>query len=560
MTPRARRSTNLDQANYTWDESVILTTPSGSQADSRSNPVTFTLTGAHAFTLTPDPQQQSCSVTFTGNSGLVVDEPLVRITVVPGSPGSIHAYATPPIPAPAAEVKPSVSPVPNACKQGAAPGGNTDDYNPTAKGDPQYQGLLQAHFDGPISTPSYSQHFSVNDASAAHSCEPQTGVPTTCTDTIMATATFSLDNAGTGVGGVPLAETAPPPTSEATSTTAGQHNTPQELRDAARADLPFAIDAAKGPCLHEAIALGLMATGAVTMNVLALSPLGIPTGASLIAIGQLVGSALAPLCTPLLGRIAHDLEVWNDPPLADVDHVASALDAPRQAPPSCGSLQGRLQTFCVELGTAAAKLVDAAQHVAAVGQALGTSVGRERAALSAGNGAAVDRQERAERDLEDQLNSALRVQATDGAAVAGLLRREHIDLRLTPAQASEAISVLLTDLSKQGVFERDLPSERDGARSGGRGSCLSPRAPGRRGIGGRRWRAGRPHHRARRRRRGDRRYRLLASPPTEPQFYLRLRARVPRPFNCNRRDPCGVAIERVALPSGVNSSGVRRTR
>ena len=78
-----------------------------------------------------------------------------------------------------------------------------------------------------------------------------------------------------------------------------------DMKANARKDFRRALERAKGPCLHFAISLGVMTTGAVWTSVAAPVPGGIPAGAAVIATGSVMGSVVAPMCTEEI-KLARD--------------------------------------------------------------------------------------------------------------------------------------------------------------------------------------------------------------------------------------------------------------
>ena len=268
--------------------------------------------------------------------------------------------------------------------------------------------------------------------------------------------TLSLKGSWTCTGAAP-----PPTTTGSASTTTSsvpptEHRTPTVERQTAQQDLVNALEAAKGPCLQEAAALGVIATGGVTIGVLGAVPGGATAGGSISATGQVMQAIAGPLCVPMITRIAKDIAIINDPPDAAIHELPAVAPVAAVTPPSCIGVDPRLASYCQRLAVAAARVATDELTVAGATDAIATAVARESGANATGDAAAAANQERNARALVDQLAAALRTQAADGAAMAGIIRSEHVSMTLTTDQSAQAIQVLLADVARQGVTSDEI--------------------------------------------------------------------------------------------------------
>ncbi len=111
---------------------------------------------------------------------------------------------------------------------------------------------------------------------------------------------------------------------------------------AARDDLRRALERAKGPCLHLAISLGVITTGAVWSAVGAPIPGGIPAGGSVIATGAVMTQAVVPLCTEHVKQIIVSYSIYKRDPPAPKAVIALKL-------PSCTRWEAKVRAYCTEL-------------------------------------------------------------------------------------------------------------------------------------------------------------------------------------------------------------------
>lgn len=243
--------------------------------------------------------------------------------------------------------------------------------------------------------------------------------------------TLTFRSPGHGPGGGPIHAGGQP----------GGNATPlPELKDLARKDFRAALKDAEGPCLHLAEGLGVTATGAVWLGTSAAVPGGIPAGGAVIATGEVMTAAAAPLCAPKIGRLLDDYKVFNDPPDANYWQLAFAARA-RAAPDvsaGCGHVSGKAHAFCLELASLVAKLIRAAGKTTAVDDALVTTVNRASGAKRAHNQQALQLQLANATKLERNLRSDLAAEASLGRQIRKLLPFGH----MTRSQAAKTIAYL----------------------------------------------------------------------------------------------------------------------
>ncbi len=222
-----------------------------------------------------------------------------------------------------------------------------------------------------------------------------------------------------------------------------------DAKRAARDDLRQAIERAKGPCLHLAISLGVITTGAVWTSVGAPIPGGIPAGGSLIATGAVMGSAVAPLCHEQIKQIVVSYSIYKrDPP---VPKLAGALRLP-----SCTRWQGKVREYCTELSAAVEKLVAAENRVLPVLKRLQSAAARLVAARTAGNAAGVTK---AQADVDTavaSLEAARAASSSAGKELARIVKAAGVQGVLTKADSVETIDALLAALARVGVPALDL--------------------------------------------------------------------------------------------------------
>ena len=120
-----------------------------------------------------------------------------------------------------------------------------------------------------------------------------------------------------------------------------------------------------------------------------------------------------------------------------------------------------MRAFCASLRGRYVALVRAARRVSADDHALELTVGRQTAAHTAGDTAAVALQAATATTLEKAMTKHLRAQGKAGARVRKLLRSRHIRLRLTRRQSKKAIGAVVRLARRKGIT-------RGTARRGGR--------------------------------------------------------------------------------------------
>lgn len=219
----------------------------------------------------------------------------------------------------------------------------------------------------------------------------------------------------------------------------------------ARNDLRIAVERAKGPCLHLAISLGVLTTGAVWTSVGAAVPGGIPAGGAVIATGDVMASAVAPLCASLIKQIVIDYSIYKrDPP---VSRAAPALRLP-----SCTKWQGKVRSYCEDLGAAAAKLVAAEARVVTVLTQLQDAAAKLAASRKAGGAQAVKDAQARVNAVAASLRAARAATSAAGKQVATLVRAAGVQGKVSKAQSAVTIDALLSSVAKRGVPPADLRS------------------------------------------------------------------------------------------------------
>jgi hypothetical protein len=209
----------------------------------------------------------------------------------------------------------------------------TAGINPNLQADRQWAKLLDNTFVGPLSTPSYSRQYHVNDTSTTSNG----------TDTVTASSSISIDKAGTGVGGVPPAAPSPPP-----GAPPAPGPSKAKAKTAALADLKWSLGFGAHTCGLLVTGVGLTAGGLLTSNVVAAG-----SGAVMTALG----SPTLPICQKLGNRIQADLNVISDPPLAGIHRLARVAHVGGAPLPSCGRTSGAGRTACEQVRAAAENVV-----------------------------------------------------------------------------------------------------------------------------------------------------------------------------------------------------------
>jgi len=231
----------------------------------------------------------------------------------------------------------------------------------------------------------------------------------------------------------------PPPTPK---------NTDPRKHDAA-ADLPQAFKAAEVPCA--AAALGSVA--AASKGGVLTSAVGGPGASQQLGdAGQAVLSGWGPLCDAALDRIMQDFRTAADPPAADWHQLAQPAKAKKGKPARACKHK---KPFC-ELSAAQARVVVAAQRVAAVDEAIETTISRETAALDASDRASAESQSSHAAALEGEFLSALAGESTAENKLKSDLRQIGARISVNGKQTAKGIQLMLGRLTAQGIDEAQL--------------------------------------------------------------------------------------------------------
>jgi hypothetical protein len=207
---------------------------------------------------------------------------------------------------------------------------------------------------------------------------------------------------------------------------------------AALGDLRFEIARALYPCLTAGAGVAIFSA---------------PNPLFSVVIGGTLVAVAGPLCAieiPVLRQLA---KVVDDPPLADFTELAPlrAVVGRSLAFPPCARDAAAARAFCSTLQAGATALVEAEATVQATVDTVETTVGRESAALAAGDAGAASAQDHALATLLPKLESAMSAQASAGTALAKLLRSVKTEAMLGPPHAAEAEAVVLAKLEAAGV-------------------------------------------------------------------------------------------------------------
>jgi hypothetical protein len=250
-------------------------------------------------------------------------------------------------------------------------------------------------------------------------------------------ATITLDTPGGAPGGAP-------PAGSGTKGQAGP-NYEKAKQDARKDFAAHAAPEATRYCLRDG--RRLFAHGA-----------GASIGGSL-AIASVVTTSLAPpFCHAALTRLGNDLRTFRDPPLRSIEVFAVPHPARASPAPPCGRHRGRLARYCEALSDAWIKLDTAAAKVAADATAIEATIGRESAALGQGNQAAASAQDAHLGVLLADVNADRGAEHAAGAAVAAVLRGDHLLFRLDRRQSREAIAAAVAKARADGVARSDISS------------------------------------------------------------------------------------------------------
>jgi hypothetical protein len=226
-------------------------------------------------------------------------------------------------------------------------------------------------------------------------------------------------------------------------------STSVDIKRVARDDLRRALERAKGPCLHLAISLGVITSGAVWTSVGAPLPGGIPAGGSLIATGAVMGGAVAPLCSELIKQIVVSYSIYKkDPP---VPKLATQVKLP-----SCGRWEGKVRAYCVELSAAVERLAAAEGRVLPILKRLQGAGTRLSAARARGDTRGVEAANEDVRDAAAALRTTRAAVAAAGSVVGRVVSAAGVQGKLTKAESERVVDALLGELARHGVPAAEL--------------------------------------------------------------------------------------------------------
>lgn len=224
----------------------------------------------------------------------------------------------------------------------------------------------------------------------------------------------------------------------------------QKKKDAAAADLDFAVGSALSSCSVALGGAGLLAAGGITTVPLPVA--GLPASSA----GAMMASLAGPLCGLALQRLLQDYKDIKDPPDPNTGQVAIPATAKAQRPVGCRRYKKRARTTCSKLATAAAKVATAARRVDAVGKAINVTVDRSSTAIAANDATNAALQDASHRVLSGMLAASIRAQNAASAKLAKLLRRYHINIRLKAKGIAKGTQLTLKKLAALGVPAADL--------------------------------------------------------------------------------------------------------
>jgi hypothetical protein len=155
-------------------------------------------------------------------------------------------------------------------------------------------------------------------------------------------------------------------------------------------------------------------------------------------------------------RVINDYRIIKDPPRSDYNLLAKPAAAKPETLPSCARFHGRRSRYCKTLRAAETTLLTKAGQVAAIDEALDTTISRDTAAFDAGNYAAAEEQASHFESLHAQFEAALGEQGQAGARVAALLRAAHARGAASKRQVDKAIDAVEHELGRSGITRADL--------------------------------------------------------------------------------------------------------
>jgi hypothetical protein len=178
-----------------------------------------------------------------------------------------------------------------------------------------------------------------------------------------------------------------------------------------------------------------------------------------VAIASVVATSLTPLfCHAALTRLGSDLRTLRDPPLRSIEVLAVPRLARAFPASPCGRRRGRLGRYCEALSSAWIKLDMAAAKVAADATAIEATISRESAALAEGNQAAAGAQDAHLGVLLTDVNADRDAEHAAGAAVAAVLRSDHLLFQLDRRQSGKIIAAAVEEAGADGVARSDISS------------------------------------------------------------------------------------------------------
>jgi hypothetical protein len=263
-------------------------------------------------------------------------------------------------------------------------------------------------------------------------------VTITLTVTVTSPGTNNAINPPRGGGGTTIM---PPLTSSPQPQKPANEKRRAELKEQAKADLRPALESS-----WEAHGL--------------LSALGLAHGFALSQAADSIGGAAT-----LFGgnddilRTINDYRIAKDPPAPEYEALAEPSVGKPPLLPSCRRYRGRsVAAYCKALSAAATSLISQGSEVAASDEAMYTTISRDTAAIAAGAYGAAESQASHFGALRSQFEAALAAQGRAGASVAGLLRKAHVDGKLTKAQSAQAIKWLDGQLTTRGITPSEIDS------------------------------------------------------------------------------------------------------
>jgi hypothetical protein len=451
----ANPGTETVTSQLTFTESVSLFTPPTpggrtlGSGNSQGSPVTVKLSGTKTVTYSPDPGNYSCSVSFSGRSGLKgsqwsisgFGQPLAYISVnEQETKGLVAVYAEAPGLRSSSHPEFVVrrtggNPSSTDCDPANDPGApicsgisliNDPEYTPSDRGfgHPPY-GFLHAVAKLNPHTPTYSHRYHVNKVLS--SCDG--------TDTVTANSLLIVNNSHASGPSAPAPSTKLTPEEKWKAAA-------RKVKQPALDDLKWSVGFGAAACGPLAAGVGLTTIGTLTLD---------PVAAGSGAIMTSLASPTAPLCKTLADRIQNDLETIHDPPLRAIHEVARVRVGTVGSLPSCRRWHGRAAAVCSQLRAAATKLLADSERLTGIDTAIAMTVGRGSAATAKRDTGAIALQLGQLRKLSAQHVGALAAEQADAVKVAQVLASAGVDAHLTKTQVGKGIARWLAELAKHGV-------------------------------------------------------------------------------------------------------------